>query len=393
MQEKKKVLIVSSYCFDKATANGLCARALYDCSSQQLDTYLMGIGNAPKDDGNQISIKNYEQIHRKGSHLRAKLKSFKSFFTPLLNEKLIKQYYKEIKDLDERIGIDIVVAMFFPPEIASAVSRYKRINRDFKYVIYELDSFTDGVIQSNGYSKKLKEMAKIRWTKRQYKFADLMIPMDSHEESIKKTYPAFLNKIAFAGLPLLVDNTSESNGDNDNGISFLYTGELNLSYRSPKKLFETIEYLKNCSNWHFDFFTKGDCESSLRELAEKDSRVSAHGYVDRSVVDDYYRRADFLLSIGNACSNSMPSKIINYISTGKPIIHFCLQKKDVAAELLKKYPLALIVSSDVTVTEASKLIRLFVNEKNNRRLPFSEIKSIFYRNDPQFSINYIAQFD
>ena len=44
------------------------------------------------------------------------------------------------------------------------------------------------------------------------------------------------------------------------------------------------------------------------------------GRVSHTVAIQYMSEADFLLNIGNSISSMVPSKIFEYISTGKPII-------------------------------------------------------------------------
>ena len=281
--------------------------------------------------------------------------------------------------------------MFFPPETVSAVSLYKKKNGTFKYVIYELDSYTDGISCRNpNFIGDIIKSAKIRWTKKQYRLADKIITMNSHKSNSQSLYSSsFGKKISFADLPLLVDNTGKSKHEDKSKIRFLYTGELDKSYRSPEFLLEILN--KKCKNvdWQFDFFSKGNCEDMLNSASSKDSRIIRHGYVDKSTLDSYYNNADILISIGNSCSNSMPSKIINYVSTGLPIIHFSLQCTDVAAEYLAHYPLALIIPWKASVDNAAEMIEGFVNSDSSQQLAFDKISAAYPESSPEFSANII----
>ena len=102
---------------------------------------------------------------------------------------------------------------------------------------------------------------------------------------------------------------------------------------------------------------------------------------------------DILVSIGNAVSNSLPSKVIDYIAYGKPIIHFSSQKNDVCKNYFDKYPLALVIDESAPVNHACDLIKEFIAENKGKKVSYDTISKIFYRNEPQYSANMIMEND
>ena len=72
-----------------------------------------------------------------------------------------------------------------------------------------------------------------------------------------------------------------------------------------------------------------------------------------------------LLSIGNKNAAQLPSKVIEYLSTGKPVVHFAEIGDDPVIEISKKYPNLLVISKELDKEEfIKKLNNLFANIYN-----------------------------
>jgi len=58
-----------------------------------------------------------------------------------------------------------------------------------------------------------------------------------------------------------------------------------------------------------------------------------------------------LLSIGNLNPNQLPSKIIEYLSTGKPVIHFAELENDPVYDLESSFNNLLIITNKDNISE------------------------------------------
>jgi len=67
-------------------------------------------------------------------------------------------------------------------------------------------------------------------------------------------------------------------------------------------------------------------------------RIFLHGKVSREMAVRAMQSADILVNIGNTNPFQEPSKIIEYASTGKPIINITSISEDSSALALEKYP-------------------------------------------------------
>ena len=96
-----------------------------------------------------------------------------------------------------------------------------------------------------------------------------------------------------------------------------------------------------------------------------------------------YEKTDVLINIGNSVDNQIPSKIFEYISTGKPIINVYKTPACPTLRYLTRYPLALNlfeedVSKDLSGTASA--VRAFCLENRGKRVPAEIIRETFEEN-------------
>lgn len=95
------------------------------------------------------------------------------------------------------------------------------------------------------------------------------------------------------------------------------------------------------------------------------------GQVDRALVKPLMSEADILVNIGNRTTYQLPSKIIEYISTGKPVLNISSVKLDSSEQALTDYPLSLTIkeSERIDSNTLEKLHKfLFSSHKIEKRI-------------------------
>ena len=145
-----------------------------------------------------------------------------------------------------------------------------------------------------------------------------------------------------------------------------------------------------------DFYSRGNCEDILTEAEKRTNGIiNAKGYVTQAEVVRIQNKTDFLLSIGNKLTGedkSLPSKILEYIAIGKPIIHVYGGKNDSAVKYLERYGLACIINSDDEMDfNVNKLIR-FITENKGKCVPFDKVMALFPENTPDYTAEIIERF-
>lgn len=311
---------------------------------------------------------------------------------PMMSPAQIISYIRCVK----RLPVDTVIGTYFSIESAYAATVLKQ-KYGKKMIIYNLDSLSNSdpvTGLSHSYVRKKGE----KWEKRLFTSADGIIIMKSHETHYNSVvFKKFMSKIQVSDLPLMeiknkicATSVIEKNGDNSN-IKWLYTGSLSHSTRNPDYILELFNALEFAIE--FDFFSKGDCEETIRSFKpQKGKKIIQHGHVAKNILEEYYAKADFLISIGNASGVFLPSKTIEYIAHLKPIIHICYQEQDASLKYLEKYEHALIIRVyDTCFEENIEQIKIFITKYMNNHIAINadEVEKKFEENTPEYTANLI----
>jgi len=189
-------------------------------------------------------------------------------------------------------------------------------------------------------------------------------------ESIQKRYselfPESKNKI-FINPNLLSCNVNNEKNvplfPIDEKIRLVFTGTLNKKIRSAEYLlivFKLLMETKISKRLGLHFFGEiGDClEQFIHYNYLIDKNIFIHGVVSRKKAIQAMHSADILINIGNKNPYQEPSKVIEYISTGKPIINIMTIRKDSSAILLEKYPAAVNIFVPLVEKHPEKIAKL-----------------------------------
>ena len=148
-----------------------------------------------------------------------------------------------------------------------------------------------------------------------------------------------------------------------NPIIFGYFGVLTKGVRSPENV---INYLEGLGDFEFKWFTNPDSKIEISKHVRQKNNHEFLNMVSRSEALKIMASSNHcLLSIGNKNSAQLPSKVIEYLSTGKPVVHFAEIGDDPVFEISKKYPNLLVISNELDKEEfIKKLNNLFPNIYN-----------------------------
>ncbi len=119
-----------------------------------------------------------------------------------------------------------------------------------------------------------------------------------------------------------------------------------------------------------DFFPE---KCSCRYLGELAGEALAKEYAETEV----------LVNIGNAVDNQMPSKIFEYISTGKPIINIFKTPDCPTLKYLEKYPLALNIGEEEireNPADCISRVQAFCRAYRGERVPAEETQRLYAAN-------------
>lgn len=171
-------------------------------------------------------------------------------------------------------------------------------------------------------------------------------------------------------------------------ITLVFVGSLYKKIREPDVLLEILDrafiedpFLKDEVEMHF-FGDAGSCAGSFNEVNETKDVCKMHGIVPRNVAIKAIMEADFLINLGNSTSYQLPSKLVEYISTGKPIINIFTSDEDSSVKFLEKYPIALNIGGSDSSGSAKALVE-FIKCYRGKVVPPDTVKQFirFYKVD------------
>ena len=391
------IVVLTKQYLNKPTANGICVHNIVSELQKTQTVYVISCEKTECPDSKEVasfSLKADDSFNSAGIcfFLKKILRLIKTALrieSVIFNKSFVQQYFDRLQDYNDSHKVDHVVAVYYPHESIQAACLFKSLHPNVKITFYELDSYGDGVKQSrlNSFNSLYNS-----WIKKAYRTADSVIVMRSHAEYWQKTFGGITpGKLLIADIPCLTRCGTASHNQITDKCVLLYSGLIEKKYRSPSYLLKVLQCLQGKIPYEFFFYSKGDCEEEIAEAAKENKCIRQMGYVSKDELNEATYHAAILVSIGNASSRSVPSKIINYMSFGKPILHFSSQKDDVCKDYLSKYPLALVIDESTDVQEASKLIIAFIERVNGQTVDFDKIKERFFMNDPQYSAKLIVE--
>lgn len=282
---------------------------------------------------------------------------------------------EKVLELDKEHNYDIVISASQPFQSHYIAEKFKNIRGDnLKWIVFEFDpyAYNNGIRASKRRRKKMyfdeiKVLEKSDAT---------CLTQELYEYYKKENFIQVTPKVhilPFANLEKIEFDSTKVNKNFmiENKINCLFTGRLYDDIRNPKKLLEAFSMLGN--EIHLSMMTN----FSIRDMQV----YSPRGYLP-SVIPFQNRDtalynllcADILVNVGNDVEHQVPGKIFEYMSTGKPIIHFSKIKNDPALKYLDRYPNVLIINEwEYDKLSCMNKMEKFCKDNQNFKLSFEEV--------------------
>lgn len=288
---------------------------------------------------------------------------------------LKQKYYEALNTINNSDSIDAIISVSMPTCAHLAAMRYKKEHPKVKWITYSTDPFTFYDTSYHGvFFKKSRKNKNFKTELDYYNTADINILTE-------ELYASALNDFHVSGQKLLCfpyvlkeikAPVSPSLGL-DGKIKVVYAGSLNSVIRNPEY---TLSVLSKVDIVTLYLFQSGDCDSILRKYSSDSVRIK--GLVKRETyLSLINKEADILLNIGNNSDLQAPSKMLELLSTGRPIINFYF-KKDNQFEMIEKYPLGLNIGRDEE--DAIEKVYSFCKSFHSCRMTYQEVEKIFPEN-------------
>lgn len=297
----------------------------------------------------------------------------------ILARDILKEIINE-KEIDVVVSINCSVEVGFP---ILYLKKHKKISA--KWIFYMLDPF-----ESHEYYRKHNKLTYLRKVQHSImKTCDKVLATELIYNDTKKwENEDILSKIEITEFPKIEEPIRIST-DNDilldkSFINVVCTGSKNELVRNSEYTLKLCEQLGNKSV-KFHFIGYGWCDKKT----EKDN-MTFYPPTNWQTVRNMQLDADFLLNIGNSISNQLPSKVLEYISCGKPVINIYKSALCPTLNLLMEYD-ALNIYENEEIEISLKQLEDFLNKKHIK-IDFPEIENKYKRYTPEFVTNQFLNF-
>lgn len=172
----------------------------------------------------------------------------------------------------------------------------------------------------------------------------------------------------------------------DNTVHCVFAGIFYSNIREPYNLLHLIKYLPE--NFVLDIYSRGGTIKNL-ELYQKEANNRIHLYSFISNPKEYIQtlsKADILFSVGNSVCNEIPSKLFEYCSFRKPIVHFLNCDMDESPLIFKNYPIIDFIKYNDDPFEMAQRIVSFYDKVRGYNLKYEYIEKTFY----EYTIKKVA---
>lgn len=310
---------------------------------------------------------------------------FRPFVENVRMNKLYKAYAKTEK-------IDYILSTLEPKQNHDAA--YKMAASGSKWIMLNYDVFVYNIIRSQNIEKCKKREAK--WVSRAAAVLNLDGIPQENEKNNYYPYKEIKNDIMYL---TNLNFTSEPIIEKHNKFIMRYTGKIYYKGKGIKpdkgleECDEVINFLKsfNSEKYSAEFF--GSCDVCLNsEYSELPDCVKVMGNVSVDKCRELIHTADALINISTCTSCLVPSKILEYIASGKPIINFYHTDDDPSFQYLRQYPAVINIKFGekpnieqiqkklyemdiVSKTELNKIYENYLSESVTERM-ITFIKSI-----------------
>lgn len=254
-----------------------------------------------------------------------------------------------MKTIRKQYRFDAVIATSEPFAAALAVSRMKNV----KKILYIMDP-PDIVLDGTGTPFRIKEWPFL------LQHVDAVLTTPFIKKELSRSVKA--EKLIPVGFPLIDSSSLIHQEKEDGAIDILYCGGL-YGFRDPKYFMKIAGKLDD--RFRVTFMGRG-CEGVI--IKESSAEIVSLGQQPYETALERISSADILVNIGNSLPVHLPSKLLEYINTGKPILNFYKREDCPSLELLKTYPYALSIPDGADLDESVMRVISFCEQNRNRRM-------------------------
>ena len=163
-----------------------------------------------------------------------------------------------------------------------------------------------------------------------------------------------------------------------NSLRFIFIGSFYRGLRSPK---QTLSLFDQFLSEHPDYQDKislafyGQIEDSFLSIFKSFPRLEnileMNASISRNEIKEVYKQAGVILNIGNVYPSQIPSKVVEYLASGLPILNIQSAKRCASADFFDSIPSAVNIPP-----EGYARFKAFLLDQNKRTLSLEEVRKL-----------------
>jgi glycosyltransferase involved in cell wall biosynthesis len=341
-------------------------------------------------------INSSELIPMQKKSLLYKLVNYISLYGPNggIKEELINKYYEYAKkEVSDRIP-DVIISSYGSMYALEVGYRLKQ-NYDEKilYVPYFLDALLSGsslkYMPSSWYERRC-----IKSENRLLQNANSIVMMKSAKEKHDKFKKrlSFLSRVTYLDLPLFKPCKTVIKTEKiffpKGQIVILYVGSMPKRIRDPR-CFLNLFCQIDIQNLHLYIAGTSAYMDDLEQYARDCGRIHLLGVITHGKAVELQNEADYLLNIGNSFAGMMPSKVFEYMSTGKPVISTSCLENDPVISYLHDYGNAHVINEKNNIEVEVGRFKEFLKMGIILVQPQVNKESKLYNNTPDAFVSHV----
>lgn len=281
---------------------------------------------------------------------------------------------KILEDFINENKIDVVISICCSIELSFPLLYLRKKGKlNAKWIFYMIDPF-----ESHEFYRGIENVQCLRNIQHDImKNCDNVVATSLIYNDVKKwETKEILEKISIIEFPKIkkpIYNETENDIILDKTkINVVCTGTKNEKVRNSTYTLSLLEKLKN-ENIAFYFIGQGWGESI-------NGNIIFYNAKPYEIVQNLQLNADCLLNVGNVVINQLPSKVLEYISTSKPIINVAKAYNCPTVDLLKNVD-AITLYEGEDLEENVKKLKEFIFG-NRKEMSFFEIEKLYEEYTP-----------
>ncbi|MFC1608491.1 glycosyltransferase [Candidatus Latescibacterota bacterium] len=195
----------------------------------------------------------------------------------------------------------------------------------------------------------------------------IAVTSEETREQYIRHFPDFDDKINV--IPPLISFTNDFRENRKpyfsggNGTRLLFVGNFYRPVRRPTFLFDAFRQLLDSGlNGKIELHIIGSVKNVMDFITPYNDLIEAgdvvlHGLMEHSRALDALMDADVLVNLGNDTSYQVPSKIVDYMATGKPIINLASICDDSSSRVLAEYPLSVTLTGEHCTKDSPEFLK------------------------------------